>query len=204
MCAMPTRRATRLYQTMANNPPRCTCNKSRACHAWCVYSPRNTLFPVIVMATSSMSAPATTATSRAVPARWTDLALLALRLVVGLMYACHGGQKLFGWFGGPGGNGGSVPLFSLFGFASVLELVGGLLIAVGLSTRAVAFVLAGQMAVAYFMVHAPAVAHDSAAIFPIVNRGEPAVLYCFIFLTLWAIGPGAYSLDGRRGLVRSV
>lgn len=156
------------------------------------------------MATSSIATPATTATSRAVPARWTDVTLLALRVVVGLMYACHGGQKLFGWFGGPGGHGGSVPPFSLLGFASVLELVGGVLIAVGLSTRAVAFVLAGEMAVAYLMVHAPAMAHDPNAIFPIVNRGEPAVLYCFIFLTLWAIGPGAYSLDGRRGLVRTI
>lgn len=155
------------------------------------------------MASSSVLPPASTATSALVPARWTDLVLLALRVVVGLMYACHGAQKLFGWFGGPGGQGGSVPLTSLFGLAAVLELVGGVLIAVGLSTRAVAFVLAGQMAVAYFMVHAPAVAHDPNAFFPIVNRGEPAVLYCFLFLVLWAVGPGAYSLDGRRGLVRS-
>ncbi len=156
------------------------------------------------MATSSIPTPAATATSGPVPARWSDLILLATRVVVGLMYACHGAQKLFGWFGGPGGHGGTVPLFSLFGLASVLEFVGGLLIAVGLSTRAVAFVLAGEMAVAYFMVHAPAVAHDPNAFFPIVNRGEPAVLYCFIFLTLWAIGPGAYSLDARRGLARTV
>lgn len=156
------------------------------------------------MATSSVPSPASTATSGPVPARWTDLVLLALRVVVGLMYACHGAQKLFGWFGGAGGSGSAVPLFSLPGFAGVLELVGGLLIAVGLSTRVVAFVLAGEMAVAYFMVHAPAIAKDVHGFFPIVNRGEPAVLYCFIFLTLWAIGPGAYSLDGRRGIARTV
>lgn len=142
----------------------------------------------------------TTATSGLVPARWTDLALLALRVVVGLMYATHGAQKLFGW--PPGDQPGHPPLVSLFGVAGVLEFVGGLMIAVGLSTRAVAFVLAGQMAVAYFMVHAPAVSQNPYAVFPLLNRGEPAVLYCFIYLTLWAIGPGGYSLDGRRGLVR--
>jgi len=150
------------------------------------------------MASSSIPTPAVTATSGPVPARWTDLVLLALRVVAGLMYACHGGQKLFGWFGGPSEHGGSVPLLSIMGLASVLEFFGGLLIAVGLSTRAVAFVLAGEMAVAYLMVHA------SRGFFPIVNRGESVVLYCFIFLALWAVGPGAYSLDGRRGLARTL
>ena len=150
------------------------------------------------MATSSNSIPAATATAGPVPARWTDLVLLALRVIVGLMFASHGAQKLLGWWGGPGGHGGTVPLFSLLGVAGVLELVGGLLIAVGLSTRAVAFVLAGEMAVAYFMGHV-----SRGGIIPIVNHGEPAVLYCFLFLALWAIGPGAYSADGRRGLVRT-
>lgn len=149
------------------------------------------------MATTSISPPPSTATSGLVPSRWTDLVLLGLRVVVGLMYASHGGQKLFGWFGGPGGNGASVPLFSMFGLAGVLECVGGLLIALGLFTRVTAFVLAGQMAVAYFLVHA------ARGLFPIVNKGEPAVLYCFVFLALWALGPGAYSLDARRGLVRA-
>ena len=150
------------------------------------------------MASSSTPTPAVTATSGPVPARWTDLILLALRVVAGLMYARHGAQKLFGWFGGPGEHGGSVPLLSILGLAGVLEFFGGLLIAVGLSTRAVAFVLAGEMAVAYVMVHA------SRGFFPIVNRGESAVLYCLIFLALWAVGPGAYSLDGRRGLGRTL
>ncbi len=153
-------------------------------------------FNLSTMASSTVSTPAATATSGLVPARWTDLVLLALRVVVGLMLACHGAQKLFGWFGGPGGNGGSAPLISMFGLAGVLEVVGGLLIAVGLSTRAVAFVLAGEMAVAYLMMHV------RGGFFPIVNHGELAVLYCFIFLALWAVGPGAYSLDARRGLVR--
>lgn len=149
------------------------------------------------MASSSPPTLAATATSGLVPARWADLVLLALRVVTGVMFACHGAQKLLGWFGGPDGKGSTVPLVSLFGLAAVLELVGGLFIVLGLSTRAVAFVLAGEMAVAYLMAHVPR------GIVPIVNHGEAAVLYCLIFLTLWAIGPGAYSLDGRRGLVRS-
>jgi putative oxidoreductase len=80
---------------------------------------------------------------------------------------------------------------SLFGFAAVLEVVGGLLLVIGLFTRPVAFILAGEMAVAYFMAHAP---HS---FFPIINQGESAVLFCFIFLYLVFAGPGAWSLDGR-------
>jgi putative oxidoreductase len=71
----------------------------------------------------------------------------------------------------------------------MLELVGGLLVAVGLFTRPVAFLLSGLMAAAYFMAHAPR------GFWPILNKGEPAVLYCFAFLLLWAVGPGRYSLD---------
>ncbi|GJG86195.1 hypothetical protein tb265_13760 [Gemmatimonadetes bacterium T265] len=154
------------------------------------------------MASSSIPTPAATAataTAGPVPARWTDLVLFVLRLVAGLMFACHGAQKLLGWFGGmpgPGGGGGTVPLFSMPGIAGALELVGGVLIVLGLFTRPVAFVLAGEMAVAYFMAHAPQ------GLLPIANHGEPAVLYCFIFLALWAIGPGAYSIDARRGVAR--
>ena len=151
--------------------------------------------PARAMATSSISTPPQTATSGLVPARWTSLVLLGLRVIAGLMFASHGAQKLLGWFGGMG-PGGSVPAFTLPWFAGALELVGGVLVALGLATRPVAFVLAGEMAVAYFMAHAPQGMH------PLVNHGESAVLYCFIFLTLWAVGPGAYSLDARRGLVR--
>ena len=149
-----------------------------------------------LMASSSLPTPAPTATSGLVPARWTDLVLFVARVVIGLMFASHGAQKLLGWFGGMPGSGATVPVLSLPGIAGVLELVGGVLLAIGLSTRAVAFVLAGEMAVAYFMAHAIQGMH------PLVNHGEPAVLYCFFFLVLWAVGPGAYSLDGRRGLVR--
>ena len=85
-----------------------------------------------------------------------------------------------------------VPLGSLFGIGGILEIVGGALIVLGLFTRPVAFVLAGMMAVAYFMFHAPA------GFYPIVNGGELAVLYCFIFLFFAAQGPGSLSLDARR------
>lgn len=110
---------------------------------------------------------------------------MLLRVVAGLLFAQHGAQKLFGWFGGRQ----VTDLLSQLGVAGVLELVGGLLIAIGLLTRPVAFVLAGEMAVAYFLQHA------SRGFWPILNRGEPAVLYCFIFLFFAAHGGGSYSLD---------
>jgi putative oxidoreductase len=85
-----------------------------------------------------------------------------------------------------------VPLASLFGIGGILEIIGGILIILGLFTRPVAFVLAGMMAVAYFMFHAPA------SVYPIINGGELAILYCFIFLFLAAQGPGSLSLDAKR------
>ena len=97
----------------------------------------------------------------------------------------HGTAKLFGF----PETGMSPPLFSLFGFAAVLEIVGGILIVLGLFMRPAAFILAGEMAVAYFMAHAPQ------SFFPIVNQGESAVLFCFVFLYLVFAGPGAWSLD---------
>ena len=108
-----------------------------------------------------------------------------LRTIAGLLFAFHGSQKLFAW---PGGN-APVPLASLMGFAGVVELVGGLLIAFGLLTSYAAFIASGQMAVAYFMVHAPE------APFPILNKGELAVLYCFLFLYIAAHGAGIWSID---------
>lgn len=112
-----------------------------------------------------------------------------LRIVAGLTFSCHGMQKLFGMFGGIGGHGMHVPLFSLLGLAGILETFGGLLLILGLFTVPVAFVLAGEMAVAYFMVHFPR------GLFPIQNGGELAVLYCFIFLYLFAAGAGTVSMD---------
>ncbi len=103
----------------------------------------------------------------------------------------HGAQKLFGLFGGFGGQpGATAPLFSLAGVAGVLEFFGGLAVLLGLFTRPVAFVLSGQMAVAYFMVHAPK------GFWPLLNRGELAAIYSFVFLFLAAAGGGGLSIDG--------
>ena len=119
--------------------------------------------------------------------RWQPQVHALFRIVLGFLFACHGAQKLFG-FPHPMPN-GTVPLMSFMGFAGVLELVGGLMILVGLLTRPVAFLLSGMMAVAYFMAHQPQGA------LPITNKGEPAVLYCFAFFFLSAAGAGLYSLD---------
>lgn len=147
------------------------------------------------MTTSSYSAstPAATPTSP-IAGRAGDIVLSAARIIVGLLFAQHGAQKLFGWFADPasGGGGGTPPLASLPGVAGVLEFFGGVLVALGLFTRPVAFVLSGLMAVAYFMAHAPR------GFWPILNKGEPAILYCFAFLLFWALGPGRYSLDALR------
>ncbi len=109
-----------------------------------------------------------------------------LRIVSGLLFICPGGMKLFGWFGGmpPG-----MPLTPLLQAAAVIELVGGTLILLGLFTRTVAFITSGEMAFAYFIGHFP---HG---FWPIQNHGEPAVLFCFIFLFLWGNGGGPFSLD---------
>jgi len=109
-----------------------------------------------------------------------------LRIVSGLLFICPGGMKLFGWFGGmpPG-----VPLTPLLYTAGVIEVVGGTLILLGLFTRPVAFIASGEMAFAYFIGHFPN------GFWPIQNHGEPAVLFCFIWLYFAANGPGPLSLD---------
>jgi putative oxidoreductase len=112
-----------------------------------------------------------------------------LRIVAGLLFTCHGLQKLVGMFGGMGGKGAVAAFPSLFWWAAVLECAGGLLIVIGLFTRPVAFLLCGEMAVAYFRAHAPR------GVWPIQNGGELAVLYCFIYLYLLAAGAGPISLD---------
>jgi putative oxidoreductase len=126
---------------------------------------------------------------------WPARALASLRIVAGLLFVEHGLQKYLG-FPVPGPFGLVHPI-SLMGLAGVLELVGGGLIIIGLLTRPVAFILAGEMAVAYFMAHAPR------GFFPIVNQGESAILFCFIFLLLAAAGPGAWSMDGWRTRART-
>jgi putative oxidoreductase len=117
-------------------------------------------------------------------------ALAALRIMAALLLLEHGLQKFFG-FPAPFPM-GNVTLLSLTGLAGLLELGGGLLLLVGLFTRPAAFILSGEMAVAYFMAHAPR------GFFPIVNQGELAVLFCFVFLFLSVAGAGAFSLDGMR------
>jgi putative oxidoreductase len=112
------------------------------------------------------------------------------------LFLCHGAQKLLSAFGGTGAPGTTVPLLSLMGVAGTLELAGGALILLGLYTRPVAFVLAGEMAVAYFLKHVPQ------AFWPIDNHGELAVLYCFVFLLLAAHGAGACSADAAIGTRR--
>ena len=113
-----------------------------------------------------------------------------LRVVAGLLFFQAGGMKLFAWFGGiPPEFGGQPPLMSQIGIGAVLEFVGGLAIMLGLFTQPVAFILSGEMAVAYWQFHAPK------GTWPIQNHGEPAVLLCFIFLLISAYGGGAWSLD---------
>jgi putative oxidoreductase len=114
-----------------------------------------------------------------------------LRIVAGLMFLCHGTQKLFGWpIGLPAGM--EIPAFVTY-VASPIELGTGLLIAIGLFTRWAAFLASGQMAFAYWM------AHGTKALFPIANQGELAVLYCFAFLFIAAHGAGIWSADASRG-----
>jgi putative oxidoreductase len=133
--------------------------------------------------------------------RWSNIVLSVLRIVAALIYMQHGSQKLFGFppTGAPGGSGPLV-LFSQTGLAGVLEFFGGMLLLLGLFTRPVAFILSGEMAVAYFQVHAPR------AFLPIVNRGELAVVLCFLFLYLAFAGGGSWSVDsvvaGSSGGVR--
>lgn len=119
-------------------------------------------------------------------------ALAVLRIATALTFMAHGTQKLFGF---PASQMGSTELFSLMGLAGILEVVGGLAILVGFLTRPVAFVLAGQMAYAFWFVHVPMIGQGN--IIPAANGGDGAVLFCFIFLYLVFAGPGAWSLDGR-------
>lgn len=126
--------------------------------------------------------------------RFAPHAFAVLRIVVGVLFAMHGSQKLLGF---PGDK-PPVELASMMGLAGIIELVGGLLIAVGLLTRAAAFLSSGMMAAAYFMAHAGQ--HP----LPIINQGELAVVYCFVFLYIWAHGPGIWSIDGLLRRNRTV
>jgi putative oxidoreductase len=124
--------------------------------------------------------------------RYAEVIYAALRVVAGLMFALHGAQKLLGF------GGAKAPLASMMGLAGIIELVGGLLIAIGLFASVAAFVASGEMAVAYFMAHAPR------GWSPLANQGELAALYCFVFLYVAARGAGRYSADAslRRSAPR--
>jgi putative oxidoreductase len=127
-------------------------------------------------------------------AKWTPRLLSVLRIAVALLFIEHGSEKLFGFPATQQAASGSLPPLMLV--AGVLEFFGGLLILFGLFTRPVAFVLSGEMAVAYFMSHAPQ------GLFPLQNQGELAALYSFVFLFFAVAGGGAWSLDNllwRRG-----
>ena len=123
-----------------------------------------------------------------------DTAYALLRIVAGFLFFCHGAQKLFGVMGG-----NQAELMSLRGLAGLIETGGGLALMLGLMTGIVAFICSGQMAVAYFIAHQ--FRTDEAGMmlgwFPIENRGELAVLYCFLFLFIAMAGAGKWSVDNR-------
>jgi putative oxidoreductase len=116
--------------------------------------------------------------------RYSDILYAVMRLLVGILFACHGVQKLFGMLGGESQV--SNPMLLV---AGIIEFVGGGLVAIGLWAGYAAFIASGQMAVAYFIAHAPR------GFWPILNKGEPAVLYCFVFLYIASRGSGALSVE---------
>jgi putative oxidoreductase len=122
--------------------------------------------------------------------RWQPQLLAILRIVVALLFLEHALIKLLGF--PPGGKPGLQEVGSFLWIAGIVELVTSVLVLLGLFTRLAAFVAAGQMAVAYWMVHA------KMGLYPAVNMGEGAILFCFVFLYLAAAGPGAWSIDGAR------
>jgi putative oxidoreductase len=136
----------------------------------------------------------TTDTAAAAPAflaDWAPRLLSVLRIMSALLFLAHGTQKILGF--PPMAGGRPLPdAFTLSWFSGMLELVGGVLLTLGLFTRPVAFVLSGEMAFAYFIGHAPR------SFFPTLNGGDAAILYCFVFLYFVAAGPGPWSLDAAR------
>lgn len=113
-----------------------------------------------------------------------------LRIVAGLLFLFHGLVKIFGF--PPGAQPGQVEPLTLMGVGGAIELVAGVLIMIGLFSRTAAVIASGEMAVAYWMFHAPQ------NLYPVINQGDAAILYCFVFLFIAAAGPGAWSVDGLR------
>ena len=128
---------------------------------------------------------------------WAPYLLSTLRILAAFLFMQVGTAKLFGYPAPIMPGGGTAPTGSLPWFAGALETFGGLLLLVGLFTRPVAFILSGEMAVAYFHSHAPQ------GFWPVLNQGAPAVFYCFLFLYLSAAGAGPWSLDAMRGKGRN-
>ena len=120
---------------------------------------------------------------------WSPAVLSALRIMASLLFLQHGLVKLFGF---PMAGPANFQIMSLIGLAALIEVVGGVLLTLGLFTRVVAIIMSGEMAFAYFIGHAPS------SFYPIVNRGEAAILFCFVFLTIATAGGGRWSLDAAR------
>ncbi len=127
--------------------------------------------------------------------RYAPQALSLLRIVAALIFLLHGSSKLLGF---PASEMPMPPAMSFLWFGGVLELVGGLMLLFGILSRPVAFILSGEMAVAYWMFHAPT------STFPSVNGGDAAILFCFIFLYIAAAGPGPWSIDATLGRKRAI
>jgi len=121
--------------------------------------------------------------------KYSDYLYALMRIIVGLLFACNGARKLFGVFGGMGGSGEAAPLFSQLGVAGIIEFFGGLLVSLGLLTGYAAFIASGEMAFAYFLGHFPK------GFWPILNMGERAVFYCFVFLYIASRGAVVWGID---------
>lgn len=135
-------------------------------------------------------------TAPRIVAKWSALApelKSVLRIVAAFMFMLAGTMKLFAFPAGVPPDGGTVKLMSQIGLGAALEVFGGALLVLGLFTRPVAFLLAGEMAVAYFQFHYPQ------GFWPVMNGGVPAALYCFVWLYFSAAGGGPWSLDAKRG-----
>lgn len=164
----------------------CVCQWRSLTRAKC---PTRTEITVLQKVDPSTPPSASRVSLRDTAARYAPYVLSVLRIVVALLFLEHGTSRLFGF---PSAL-PTPPLFTMYWFTGALELTGGALLALGLFTRAAAFIVSGEMAFAYFISHAP---HG---FFPILNRGDGAILYCFVFFYIAFAGAGPWSVDAARG-----